>query len=214
MIQMKSKCLLFLFFAISFSSFAQSKYSLDDFAISLEQVTSAPNHIWVNSGYTTVNPNVKSVTAVNGFFSPPFVANSFEMKADKIVDSQVIKDKGSTGKGDVGLLYAGGVWYPHKVTRKGTYNHLKNGKLVSIGVYSELIPLFGSSGFVNKITVVNRTNRSLKIKIEPKVNFGNPSLLALEKWNFGVPASRMSDSEKSNDNIWVNEQTKIKLFEQ
>lgn len=121
------------------TSFAQSKYSLVDFAISLEQATSAPNHIWVNSGYTTVNPDVKSVTGVNGFFSPPLVANNFKMKADISVDSQVIEDKSSTGKGDVGLLYSGGVWYPHKVTRKGTYNHLKNGKHVSIGVYSELI---------------------------------------------------------------------------
>ena len=211
---MKINYLTLLVFAVSLTSFGQSKYSLDDFAISLEQVTSAPNHIWVNSGYTTVNPDVNSVTGVNGFFSPPLVANNFKMKADISVDSQVIEDKGSTGKGDVGLLYTGGVLYPHKVTRKGTYNHLKNGKHVSIGVYSELIPLFGKSGFVNKITVVNRTKRALKIKIEPKVNFGNPSLLALEKWNFGVPASRMSDSEKSNDNIWVNEQTKIKLFEQ
>lgn len=205
---------LFIFFVliINLAGVAHAKFKPEDFAISLEQVTSGENHIWVNSGYTTVNPECLTVLGVNEFYSPPFAAKDFRMKINIEVDSITVTDTGSYGKGDVGLLYAGGTWYPHKIVRRGTYHHLKNGRLVSLGVTSELIPLFGQAGIVEKVSVTNRTNHPMHVKITPQVQAGAPSVISLETWGFGVPRANASEAKPSSSGTWTNDLATLSFF--
>lgn len=193
---------------------AQEKFALDDFAIALNQITSAPQHIWVNSGYTTVNPQYNTVMSVKEFFSPPFAAKNFNLSIELEAGSLLIKDVGSFGKGDVGLLYAGGVWYPHKIVRHGTYHHLKNDKLISLGVTSELLPLFEKSGFLLKISIKNRSNSSIHLKLLPTLVPGNPTFVPLDEWSFGQPKSTNLETSQISNSVWGNDKTKIGLFQE
>jgi len=191
---------------------ATEKFKLEDFSIQLEQVTSSPSHIWVSSGYTTVNPKYPTVTGVNDFFSPPFSARKFNLKVDLQADSQFIPDDGSYGKGDVGMLYAGGVWYPHKIVRYGTYHHLKNEKLISLSLTSELIPLIGQSGFLEKITIKNRAETAIEIKVSPKLTPGNPDIIPLNQWEFSPPQSKTKNADPTDTNVWSNGVVKMGLY--
>ncbi|MDD4192075.1 MAG: hypothetical protein PHI28_12135 [Mangrovibacterium sp.] len=208
---MKRLC-VFLGLAMSLHSVAGSKFKLEDFAISLEQVTSGASHIWVNSGYTTVNPEYLTVLGVNEFYSPPLAAKNFRMRITIEADAIKIADTGSYGKGDVGLLYAGGTWYPHKIERRGTYHHLKNGKLVSLGVMSELIPMFGQAGVIEKVSITNRANHPVRVKLIPELEPGAPSFIAPESWGFGTPRANASAAQQVLPNIWANESATIALF--
>jgi len=211
---MKHKLTVLFLLVFIRGSFAESKFHLEDFAISLEQITSGPGHIWVNSGYTTVNPEYHTVMGVNEFYSPPFAAKNFRMRLNIIADSVTITDTGSYGKGDVGLLYAGGTWFPHKIVRRGTYHHLKSGRLISLGVRSELIPVFGKPGIIGKVSITNRTNRPVPVKIVPDLQPGAPSVIPLEKWGFGAPRSNAPEAEPSSPNTWTNGLTTIILFQE
>ena len=203
---------VFLGLAMSLHSIAGSKFKPEHFAIPLEQVTSGASHIWVNSGYTTVNPECLTVLGVNEFYSPPFAAKNFRMRIAMEVDSIKITDTGSYGKGDVGLLYAGGTWYPHKIERRGTYHHLKNGKLVSLGVTSELIPMFGQAGVIEKVKITNRTDRVMRVRLFPETEPGAPSVIAPESWGFGVPRANAPGAQQVSPNVWANESAAIALF--
>lgn len=190
------------------------KFKLEDFAIQLENITSDYSHMWVNSGYTTVNPEYLTVMGVNEFFSPPFAAKNFNLSINIKADSISIPDTGSFGKGDVGLLYAGGTWYPHKIVRQGTYHHLKNGHLFSFGVVSELIPLFGKSGFIKKVIITNRTSHPMSITLTPEIQPGIPSMIPLDKWIFPQPRPNASEIKKSSENIWATDLAKIVLYKE
>ncbi len=202
---------LFLLF-IGSNLTAQEKFILNDFAIALNQITSAPQHIWVNSGYTTVNPQQKTVMGVNEFYSPPFAAKNLNLSIDIEAGSQLIEDAGSFGKGDVGLLYAGGVWYPHKIVRKGTYHHLKNDKLISLGVTSELMPLFGQSGFLLKIILKNRSTSAIHVNLVPTLEPGNPTFVPLNDWSYGQPKSEDLEIRQISDAKWENDKIRIGLY--
>lgn len=195
------------------TSLAFEKYKLEDFAIQLEQITSEPSHVWVSSGYSTANPKYPTVTGVNDFFSPPFAVRRFSLRANLLIaDSISVPDAGSYGKGDVGLLYAGGVWYPHKIVRYGTYHHLKGEHLVSLALTSELIPLMGEVGFMEKITIKNRSTESVDIKVLPEVSPGNPDFIPLNKWEFSPPESTKEAAQNISSNVWANEAVKIGLY--
>jgi hypothetical protein len=191
---------------------ASGKFKPDDFSIRLEQITSAPNHIWVSSGYTTVQPQNLTVMGVEEFFSPPFAARKFNLSVDITLDNAVISDKLSYGKGDVGLLYSGGVWYPHKIVRYGTYHHHKEGRTASLGVQSELIPLFGQSGFLEKITFTNRTGRTVNIAVNPAVTAGKPTVIPLNNWQFTPPASKAGDARALTADRWANSEVSVGLY--
>ncbi len=194
--------------------FAQEKFTLEDFRISLEQITSAPQHIWVNSGYSTVQPRRHSVMGVDEFFSPPFAAKNFHFSVEVQADTFLIKDIGSFGKGDVGLLYAGGAWYPHKIIRRGTYHHLKNDRLLSLRVISELLPLYGQSGFLLKIRMTNRGQDKIRLNLLPKLMPGNPTFVPLDNWSYGQPKADTLEIVKSSDYIWKTDKTQIGLFQE
>lgn len=211
---MKKGFLLFLAFLVNCEVSATNKFKLEDFGIPLEQITSGPGHIWVGSGHTTVNPENLTVMGVKEFFSPPFAAKSFSLKINITIDSLSVPDRGSYGKGDVGLLYSGGTWFPHKIVRKGTYHHWKNGQLISLSVTSELIPLFDQSGFIEKVSITNRTERSLAIALSADIQPGIPSFIPLDSWGFGVPRANGSKTKQNTSNSWTTDLAKIYFYEE
>ena len=164
------------------------KYSLEDLSLDLNSSLSPSNHLWVMSGWSTVNPVSNTVMGVGECFGPPMAGRDFRLIMTIEANGHQVKDIGSVGKGDVGLLYSGGKWRPDRIIRYGTYHFLVNNDLISFAVKSELIPLFGRTGFLMKITLKNRTEKSMKIKLLPDVSPGKPSVNPLNKWNFGQPA--------------------------
>jgi len=211
---MKKVLLIFLAFLAVYEVSADNKFKLEDLGISLEQITSGPTHIWVNSGHTTVNPENLTVMGVKEFYSPPYAAKSFSLKINIMIDSLSVPDRGSYGKGDVGLIYSGGTWFPHKIVRKGTYHHLKNGQLISLGVTSELIPLFDQSGFIEKVCITNRTERSLSITLSADIQPGIPSFIPLDSWGYGVPRANVSKTKQITANSWTTDLAKMSFYEE
>lgn len=204
--------LIALFVLCSFPANGSGKFKLDDFSIRLEQVTSTPSHIWVSGGYTTVNPRYHTVTGVNEFFSPPYAAKDFGLKVNLKLDSISIPDNGSYGKGDVGLLYSGGVWFPHKIVRYGTYHHWKGHRLVSLGVTTELIPLTGQAGFMEKITVKNRASTPVELEMLPELHPGIPDVVPLGQWGYSPPQSKASQAQPSATGRWANEAVNVGMY--
>jgi len=211
---MKKILLIFLAFLVNYEVSATNKFKPEDFGIPLEQITSGPGHIWVGSGHTTVNPENLTVMGVKEFYSPPFAAKSFSLKINIMIDSLSVPDRGSYGKGDVGLLYSGGTWFPHKIVRKGTYHHLKNGQLISMGVTSELIPLFDKAGFIEKVCITNRTERSLSIALSADIQPGIPSFIPLDTWGYGVPRANDTKTKQITANSWTTDLAKIAFYEE
>lgn len=197
-----------------FGLLAEGKYTLEDFSMSLEKITSDPAHTWVNSGTVTVNPENQTVMGVNEFYAPPFAAANFNFSVEINADGTRIPDRRNYGKGDVGLLYSRGVWYPHKIVREGTYHHFRDGKLTSFGVISELFPVFGMNGFVEKISVLNRSPQTLNLHLNATVKPGNPVNIPLEKWGFGKPFSNQADASRGPGNTWSNGAASIELNEE
>ncbi|MDR3625264.1 MAG: hypothetical protein P4L45_00440 [Ignavibacteriaceae bacterium] len=208
------KTVVSLLLLYSITLFASDKFKLDDFSISLEQLVSSSNHIWVNSGYTTVNPKCLSVLGVNDFYSPPLGAKDFNLSLSILADSISITDGPDYGKDDVGLLYSGGTWYPDKIVRNGTYHHLKGNILYSFSVRSELIPLFGNAGFMEKVIITNRSNHSVKMEINAAVQPGKLLNVPLSKWGFSIARWTAPAAVSGENNIWQNGQAKIGLYEE
>jgi hypothetical protein len=189
------------------------KYLLEDFALNLNSCLSNPDHLWVMSGWSTINPLSNTVMGVGDCIGPPFAGRDFSLIMTIEANGHPVKDIGSTGKDDVGLLYSGGQWRPDKIIRKGTYHYIVKDDLISFSVQSELIPLYNRSGFLLKITLKNRTERSLKVRLLPEVNPGKPSINPLNKWNFGKPPKGI-DAKSEGENHWSNETVKIDLLEE
>ena len=211
---MKQVFILYLLLTLSLEVFTQEKFKLDDFAIPLEQIVSEGSHIWVNSGYTTVNPEYHTVMGVNEFYSPPFAAKNFNLGINISIDSILITDRDIYAQRAGGLLYNGGTWYPNKIVREGTFHSLGNGKLISIAVTSELIPLFGESGFIEKISIKNRSPFPFHVKMSPVIHAGIPTEDSLEDWGFSPPRKNSLDAKLVSKNIWANELTKIGLYQE
>lgn len=211
-IRAKYPFFLLIMLTIHSAAFANDKFKLQDFAVPLEEVTSSPAHIWVTSGFTTVNPENHTVMGVNEFHAPPLSAKNFNLRINMVAGSALIPDNGSFGKGDVGLVYAEGTWLLHKIIRRGTYYHRKNGRLVSLGVTSELIPLPEQAGFVEKISIRNRTGSPLKISLIPEITPGNPSDIPLESWGFSTPFSNASKAIQSSMDTWSSNLANIKIY--
>ena len=171
------------------------KFALDDFALSLAKLTAPSQHVWVGSGYTTVQPAPATVMGVGEFHAPPFAALDFGLQIGLLVGGTTlgqdtvheIDDTGDRGKGDVGLLYAGGVWRPHQIERHGTYHHFVDAQLLSLGVTSRLTPLANRAGFVLEIELTNRGDAPLSVAVDPRVAPGSPRLIPFDQWLFSTP---------------------------
>jgi len=196
----------------SMNSNDNRKYTLQDFSLNLNACLSPPNHIWVMSGWSTVNPVSNTVTGVGEFAGPPLACRDFKLTMTFEANGHPVKDIGSTGKRDVGLLYSGGTWKPDRIIRNGTYHYIVNDDLISFSVISELIPLYNKTGFLLKMTLQNRTEKPMKIRVLPEIYPGKPSFISFDKWNFGQPP-KGDDAVNEAINHWSNGKVDIDLFD-
>jgi len=190
----------------------RQKYSLQDFALNLNSCLSPPNHLWVMSGWSAVNPVTGTVTGAGDCIGPPLAGRDFRLSVTIEANGHTIKDVGSVGKGDVGLLYSGGTWQPDRIIRYGTYHFFVDNKLLSFSLKSELIPLYGKTGFLLKMTLKNRTGKIMKIKFLPEISPGKPSVTPLDNWNFGQPP-KGEEAKPDGANHWSNETACIDLIQ-
>ncbi len=186
-------------------------YKIDDFKLDLRKSTAPPNHIWVNSGYSTCSFIPNTVMGVEGCFSPPFAAKDTGLLFEIEANNHVVPDTGSRGKNDCGLLFSGAEWQPDKITRRGTYHYVIDEKLLSLSVVSELVPLSGKAGFLIRIVIRNRTKGDVNIRITPLLKAGHPSLFPLCSWEFMPPAISGHAAEEIMENVWQNDEVRITL---
>ena len=191
-----------------------TKFTLSDFALSLAKITVVSQHIFVNSGYTTVQPHSNTVMGVNDFHSPPFAVSEFGMLVELEVNGHYLKDTASRGKGDVGLLYSGGKWLPHQIERHGTYHHFVDAQLVSIGIKSKLVPMINRAGFVLQIELTNRGDTPLEIEVKPQVDPGLPRFIPLDQWLFSTPKLTGETAVSTTPNTWQNSEVKLHLIQE
>ena len=130
-----------------------AKYSLEDLAFNLNSSLSPSNHLWVMSGWTTVTPVSNTVMGTGECIGPPIAGMDFRLMMSVMAKNHRIPDTGSTGKGDVGLLYSGGKWQPDRLIRYGTYHYIVDDELISFSVRSDLIPLVNRTGFLLKVVI-------------------------------------------------------------
>ena len=167
------------------------RYSLD-----LRKSVAPPNHIGVTSLYSVTSPLDGTVTGVNGIFSPPYAAGELRLQLQFTADGRPIEDTGNRGKEDCGLLFAGAIWQPDRIVRRGTYHWIKEEKLYSLKVVSELVPLTGRAGLIMTVRVTNRSGRTVPIALMPTLDPGLVKRVPLSEWNFcpptgGQPAQRL-----------------------
>jgi hypothetical protein len=187
------------------------KYSLEDLSFSLNSSLSPSNHLWVMSGWSTVTPLPNTVMGTGECIGPPLAGMDFRMSVTLEANGHKIPDNGSTGKGDVGLLYSGGNWRPDRITRSGTYHYLVNNDLISFSVRSDLVPLYGKTGFVLKVIISNRADKILKIRLNPEVFPGNPSVNPLSGWSYVRPPGGKG-AKPEGENRWSNDDVNIDLI--
>ncbi len=190
----KATVLIFLITCCSTRLMAQSKWQLTDFAIDLNRLVTPPNHLWVGSGYTSVNPVLNSVLGVGDVMSPPVSGHGFKFEALFIANGDTIRDHFVWGGKVRNILYTGGFWQPDRVIRRGTYHRLHTGGLISFEINSQLIPLADRPGFLIRYEVRNRTTAPLDLVMIPLVTTGKPAVYPLKEWGFMPPAGPNNDT--------------------
>lgn len=178
---------------------AQSQWQLTDFAIDLNRLVTPPNHLWVGSGYTSVNPVLNSVLGVGDVMAPPVSGRGFKFEALFIANGDTIRDHFVWGSKVRNILYTGGQWQPDRVIRRGTYHRMHTGGLLSFEIRSQLIPLADRAGFLIRYEVKNRAATPLKLDMIPLVTSGKPAVYPLKEWGFMPPAD-----PQNNDTVKVN----------
>ncbi|WP_433519365.1 MGH1-like glycoside hydrolase domain-containing protein [Nonomuraea sp. CA-143628] len=163
-------------------------YSVDEFAFDLRQSV-APGHTWVTSGWTTVHAPPGSVCGVGGWFAPPYAAPDAGLAVELEVDGHRITDGAAPGVAGVGLLPAGGTWWPGRIVRHGTYHrrHDQDGEPMSLRVLSTLTPLHGQAGFVLEVEITNRAGRDVTVTLHPRADPGGPRRVPLAEWGWVPP---------------------------
>ncbi|MDF2962997.1 MAG: hypothetical protein K0S39_4732 [Paenibacillus sp.] len=188
-------------------------YQLNDFAFDLRASVAPANHIWVCSGFSTVAPLTSTVAGVRGLYSPPFAAQDVEVLLDLTADGHYVSDTGNRGKGDCGLLYAGAEWRPDRIERTGTYHYFVDERLISLSVHSSLVPLADRAGFVLSVQIINRTDRSMQLNVQPRVTPGHPAIQSLDNWDFGHP-SMGAQVQEVGAGAWENNEVRVTLMQE
>lgn len=190
--------LIFLITCCCSELIAQPKWKLADFAVDLNQLVTPPNHLWVGSGYTSVNPILNSVLGVGDVMSPPVSGRGFKFEARFIANGDTIRDHFVWGGKVRNILYTGGQWQPDRVIRRGTYHRMHEGGLISFEINSDLIPLADRAGFLIRYEVKNRTAAALDLVMFPLIT-GKPAAYPLKEWGFMPPSD-----PRNNDTVKVN----------
>lgn len=180
------------------------------YALDLDACLSPPEHLWVNSGWSTVQPLAGQVCGVGACHAPPFSAPDLRLELEFMVNGHRIPDTGSRGKGDCGLLFAGGTWRPDRIERKGTYHHLVRGRVLSLGMRSSLMPLFGFGGYRLDIEIENRGRTMVRLSASPSLSAGHPGFLPLSRWEW-MPAPAGAEAGRIAPNRWRNEAVEVRL---
>lgn len=178
---------------------AQPKWQLSDFAIDLNRLITPPGHLWVGSGYTSVNPVLNSVLGVGDVMSPPVSGHGFKFEALFIANGDTIRDHFVWGGKVRNILYTGGQWQPDRIMRRGTYHRMHAGGLISFEINSHLIPLADRPGFLIRYEVKNRTAAALNLVMTPLITTGKPAAYPLKEWGFMPPAD-----PQNKDTVKVN----------
>jgi hypothetical protein len=185
---------------------------LECYSLDLRKSVAPPNHIGVSSLYSVTSPLDGTVMGVKGCFSPPYAAGEMLLQLQLLADGHLVEDTGNRGKEDCGLLFAGAVWQPDRIIRRGTYHWLKEGKLYSLKVVSELVPLTGKAGYVLTVRVTNRSGRKIPLELIPTLNPGLVSYVPLSAWNFCPPTGgQVAQSLDSHPYIWETDSVRITL---
>ncbi len=184
--------------------------NVEEFSMNLRSTLTPPHHVFTTSGYCSVRPLVDSVTGVGEFFSPPIAACGLRLLTRLVVDGRELLDDGNIGKGDVGILSAGGIWHLDGVERRGTYHWHAEGRLVSLALESRLTPLVNGAGYVLRLTVRNRAERIKKLAWEPIMDAGSPALRPLEAWDFRS-ADEGAPARQTGPHVWENDEVAVRL---
>lgn len=188
-------------------------FRCEDFSVDLRKCTAPWNYIWVNSGFSTCAPMKETVTGVSGLYSPPYGAKDTKLSFSIEANGHLVEDTGNKGKNDCGLLFAGAVWQPDKIRRKGTYHYVVEDVLISLLVESELVPLVNRAGFLVKICIKNRAEQEVTAKVNTDPEPGRPRLLDFSGWDFMPPEAGTEKVSEIAEKIWENREVRITLLE-
>ena len=173
------------------------------FAQDLRRSLTPPQHVGVASGHGVVLPLMGTVCGVGDVFSPPLYARQMRFQLEFDMDGRRTIDDGNCGKGDCGLLYAGGTWQVDRLIRHGTYHHRGDGKLFSLEVHSELFALRDRCGFALRVAVHNRCGRRIHLQVRPLLLKACPGTQPLALWDYGVQGAG-SEVKPTGPGQWSN----------
>lgn len=179
----------------------------------LRRILTPAQHVGVTSGHGVVQPLMGTVCGVGDVFGPPLLTRSMRFLVEFSLDGRRVIDDGNRGKGDCGLLYAGGTWQVDRILRQGTYHHRSEGKLFSLEVTSELFALRDRCGFALRVTARNRCGRRVRLEASPQLTKAQPRLLPLSHWDYGVPAGG-AEIKQVGAQRWSNGTVDLHLYAQ
>ncbi|MCC7407080.1 MAG: hypothetical protein IT442_03360 [Phycisphaeraceae bacterium] len=157
------------------------------FELDLRRSLTPAHHLGVASGHAVVQPLMPTVCGVADVFCPPLLTRNAQFRLAFELDGHPVADDGNYGKGDCGLLYAGGTWNIDRLTRRGTYHHHLSGRLFSMEVVSELVALRDVAGFAIKVTARNRCQRRVTMRIMPMLAQASADVVPLDQWGYCIP---------------------------
>lgn len=182
------------------------------FALDLRASLTPWNHLACFSGRTVVQPLPRCVTGVGDWFAPPVAARGFRLATAVVVDGHRIVDDGNRGKGDCGLLWAGGTWHPDRIERHGTYHHGGASGVRSLAVSSVLVPLVDAAGFALEVTIANRGSAAVRVELAVEVEPGGCRHLGLHEWNYGIPNPATAPARVVGPDAWEGEGVTLRLW--
>ena len=183
-----------------------------DVALDLRASLTPWNHLAAFSGRTVVQPLPRCVTGVGDWFAPPVAARGFRLTTAVLLDGRRIVDDGNRGKGDCGVLWAGGTWYPDRLERHGTYHHATEHGVRSLAVRSELVPLFGNAGFALSVTLTNRGPEAITCDLAVEVAPGGVRHQPLNQWDYGIPNAATQPARAIAADRWQGEGVTLALW--
>ncbi|KIF78229.1 hypothetical protein QR77_39490 [Streptomyces sp. 150FB] len=170
-------------------------YEVGDFAFDLRQgVAETP---WTTSGWSTVALAPGTVCGVGACHAPPYAAPQAGLAFTLEADGIRIADTGAAGMHSIVLLPQGGTWNLDGIDRQGTYHRRHEGRLLSLLVRSELTPLHGHPGYALRISVRNRSERPLHLRLLPELTTGPVGEVPLSAWGWMPPENPAGERDRA-----------------